>query len=235
MAEPWNTPVTNASQALSWLQQFNALGYINLPFLSWVANYQYVALAVARTGIAQMNANGNQSTLVPYFLAPPQVVTAATSLQSQASLMALEQSYCAQSLSYATCDPIKLGEFFPRIPAASNSQDYQNYVTMTQQYLSGQAPSISTAAGNPWLPPNTLNTVAPTQTVVNQAPTTNALNPPNGTQQVPTYQQVVGGQTGGSVAPAFVTEATSWIQNNLGLVAAGIAAVIILPMVMGKK
>lgn len=86
--------------------------------------------------------------------------------------------------------------------------------------------------------PNALNYSAPTQTTVSPMPPTNVLTPPTA-QQTPTQQQIANGMTvtGGTLSnmPAAMSGAVTWAESNMGLIAAGVAAVFLLPMLMGGR
>lgn len=103
---------------------------------------------------------------------------------------------------------------------------------------SGYVPSGS-STGPLCVPVNTLTYVAPTQVTVSPMPPTNVLTPPTA-QQTPTQQQIANGQTvtGGMLTNTGFPDlsgATSWVQSNWPILAAGVATVILLPMLMGGR
>jgi len=81
---------------------------------------------------------------------------------------------------------------------------------------------------------NTLDNVAPSPVSVDPGVPTSALNPPvqNWFPLNPT--QVANGTTGESTLPDM-SGATSWLQSNWMLVAGAVAAVVILPSLLGGK
>ena len=79
-------------------------------------------------------------------------------------------------------------------------------------------------------PPNTLNNVAPVPVSVTPLPGTSVLNPPSVNQTPVTQQQIVNG-----MALPDMSSATSWLQANWKVVALGVAAVVVLPSLLGGK
>lgn len=91
--------------------------------------------------------------------------------------------------------------------------------------------------GSSVLPPpsNTLNNVAPVPVSVTPAQPTTQLYPPSYQPPV-TQQQIANGTMGGTGTTNInLTGATTWLQSNWMLIAAGIAAVVILPSILGGK
>jgi len=87
-------------------------------------------------------------------------------------------------------------------------------------------------------PTNTLSNTAPQTTTVYPTQPTTSLTPPP-PQQTPTMTQIVNSQT---VAGATLTNtaggfeaANAWFSENWKLVAAGVAALVVLPMVLGGR
>lgn len=84
-------------------------------------------------------------------------------------------------------------------------------------------------------PPNVLNTVAPTPVSVTPSQPTTQLYPPSYQPPV-TTQQIANGTTGSAfLGLPDMSSATDWLSQNWMLVAGAVAAVVILPSLLGGK
>lgn len=106
------------------------------------------------------------------------------------------------------------------------------------QYASGAlVPYLQYSVEQYTPPPNTLNNVAPVAVSITPVPPTSAINPPASFPPV-TSQQIANGTTGNAVDqstfPNF-SGATTWLESHWMLIAAGVAAVVILPSLLGGK
>lgn len=111
----------------------------------------------------------------------------------------------------------------------------QSYATPPPNtpYNPGSVPGSSVL---PTPPPNTLPGVAPVPVSVTPAPGTNVLNPPPQNWFPLNPTQIQNGTTGGSILGLpDLSGATAWLQTNWMPLAAGLAAIVILPSLLGGK
>lgn len=84
-------------------------------------------------------------------------------------------------------------------------------------------------------PPNTLNNVAPPPGSVSVTNPTNVLNPPVQNYYPVTQQQIANGSGTSILGLPDLSGATTWLESNWMLIAGGLAALVILPSVLGGK
>lgn len=165
-----------------------------------------------------------------------------------ANLLAYAQSLCYGSWAPYTCvgfDPSAMTTKYMNalvtalqgiiLPSTGKSV-YQTWLDHPPAVTSTYVPPADTTPYNPANVPgsNTLTNVAPTPTNVTPAPQTNVMTPPPFTEAPVTVQQIQNGN-GAQSGGLDMSGATSWLESNWGLVAVGIAAVVLLPMLGGRK
>ena len=158
------------------------------------------------------------------------------------NMIAYAQTLCYPSWASYVCagfDPVARGTYYANQVFASlkatpynGTNVYDWWVAHPVATSQGYTPPATT---QPYVPPNTLNNVAPVPVTVTPLPPTNVLNPPvqNWFPLNPT--QVANGTTGESTMFPDMSGATSWLQSNWMLVAGAVAAVVILPSLLGGK
>lgn len=134
----------------------------------------------------------------------------------------------AQWIAALTADAVQRCAAYPASCAGTTPQALgQKYGALAYQIM--QQKLSNTIYAPP--PSNTLDNVAPTPVVVNQVPPTQVLTPPVPLPPV-TQTQVQNGTTGPQNSMPGLT---SWLETNWVIVAAGIAALVILPGLMGGR
>lgn len=135
----------------------------------------------------------------------------------------------AQWIAAFTADAVQRCASYPESCAGTTPQELgQKYGTLAYQIMQQK---LSNTVYAPPPPSNTLDNVAPTPVTVTPAPSTNVLTPP--TQTVPPSQLSNGTATG--TATNAMPGLTSWLESNWVLLAAGLAALAILPGMMGGR
>lgn len=147
-------------------------------------------------------------------------------------------------------DPVAMGTKYANLVFASlkttpyNGTNVYDWWVSNPVSSSGYTPPAQQTPYNPAsvpgsnqlpVPPNVLNNVAPTPITTPVTNPTNVLNPPTG--QFPINpQSIANGTTGGTILGLpDLSGATTWLQANWMLVAGGLAALVILPSLLGGK
>lgn len=195
-----------------------------------------------------------QNTVAQYSAPPPSDNADANALLSYPNNIAMDAYACFASPGVSFVDEAGVSITCPSATEPSPAGGVQSAYTVQQlaAMLNGGVVSPLTAATTagtnltptPAGPANVLNTVAPTQVQVNQTPAqSNALA--NGAAQTqmntPSPSQIVNGS---NVTPNTSTQVNSdgttdevitWVESNWMLLAAGLAAVIILPSLLSHR
>ena len=178
-----------------------------------------------------------------------------------ANMIAYAQTLCMASWSPWTCVTNSGGSFNPTtmgtqyanvvfaalksiiLPSTGKSvydtwvanppQTYSNYTppAPVQAYNAGNVPG-SSVLPTPPSNPNVLNNVAPPPIVPPVTNPTNVLNPPTPNTLPITQTQIANGS--GLTLPDL-SGATTWLETNWVVIAAGVAALVILPGLLGGK
>lgn len=168
-----------------------------------------------------------------------------------ANLLAYAKSLCYGSWAPYTCvgfDPDAMTAKYLNVLAtalqgiilpSTGLSVYQTWLAHPPAVTSSYVPPADTTPYNPANVPgsNTLTNVAPQPTNVTPAPQTNVMTPPPFTESPVTIQQIQNGNgaQSGSGVGFDMSGATSWLEAHWELVAVGVAAVILLPMLGGKR
>jgi hypothetical protein len=170
------------------------------------------------------------------------------------NMIAYAQSLCYGSWAPYTCigfDPVAKGTQYANavfaalkaviLPSTGKSV-YDTWIANPPKQYSDYTPPATQQPYNPANVPgsstlpvsNTLNNVAPTPVSVTPLPATSVLNPPVQNWFPLNPDQIANGTTGESLLPDM-SGATSWLQSNWMLVAGAVAAVVILPSLLGGR
>lgn len=178
-----------------------------------------------------------------------------------ANLIAYAQTLCYGSWAPYTCktnaggafDPTAMGTQYANAvfaslkatPYGASGSVYDYWIAHPPSTDSNYTPPAQIQPYNPANvpgssalppPPNVLTNVAPTPITTPVTNPTNALNPPVQNWFPVNPQAIANGTTGGSVLGLpDLSSATTWLQSNWMILAAGVAAVVILPSLLGGK
>jgi hypothetical protein len=147
----------------------------------------------------------------------------------------------ADWINALTADAVQRCASYPASCAGTSPQALgQKYGALAYQIMQQK---LSQTIYAPPPPGNTLDNVAPTPVVVTPAPPTVVLSPPQSTPVI-TPTQIANGNPGANppvysygTVPALpdMSGVTDWLTANWMILAAGAAALVILPSVMGGK
>lgn len=189
--------------------------YSNIPIGGFTGDFQVMTLD---SFLSQVLASKESP-----FMANVIARGADTAANQAADFQAQADSYCAINGALPDC--------------GQKSSLVAKYRNLYMQWASGQKASTyqSQDSGTIANPINTLTNTAPVYTPVVQAPSTNVLSPPQTGNPTGDKKNVTGDQSTNNQSTDNSTDGiTAWIKQNWVLIAAGVAAVVFLPSMMGR-